>query len=57
MSQKKFSERIYEYSEYSNGWVEPLVYTDEEIKKMFNDFNPLVLYALKNGIPIIDDGF
>jgi predicted nucleotidyltransferase len=54
---KKLSERIYEYSEYSNGWVEPLVYTDEEIIKMFNDFNPLILYALKDGIIIIDNGF
>lgn len=54
---KKISERIYEYSEYSDGWVEPLVYTEEEVKKMFNDFNPLLLYALKDGIPIIDDGF
>lgn len=54
---KKLNERIYEYSEYSNGWVEPLVYTDKEVIKMFNDFNPLMLYALEEGIIIIDDGF
>ncbi|MEM2896033.1 MAG: nucleotidyltransferase domain-containing protein [Candidatus Bathyarchaeia archaeon] len=54
---KRLSERIYEYSEYSNGWVEPLVYTDKEIVEMFNDFNPLILYALKDGITLIDDSF
>jgi len=54
---KRIDERIYEYSEYSNGWVEPLVYTEEEIIKMFNDFNPLILNALKNGVALVDDGF
>ncbi|MEM3506150.1 MAG: nucleotidyltransferase domain-containing protein [Candidatus Bathyarchaeia archaeon] len=54
---KRLDKRIYEYSEYSNGWVEPLVYTDKEIIEMFNDFNPLILYALKDGIVIIDNGF
>ncbi|MEM2123613.1 MAG: nucleotidyltransferase domain-containing protein [Candidatus Bathyarchaeia archaeon] len=54
---KRIDERIYEYSEYSDGWVEPLVYTREEAVEMFNDFNPLILNALKDGVTLVDDGF
>ncbi|MEM2902555.1 MAG: nucleotidyltransferase domain-containing protein [Candidatus Bathyarchaeia archaeon] len=54
---EKLSDRIYEYSEYSNGWVELLIYTELEILEMFTNFNPLILNALKDGIVILDDGF
>ncbi|MEM2864796.1 MAG: nucleotidyltransferase domain-containing protein [Candidatus Bathyarchaeia archaeon] len=54
---KGISERIYEYSEYSDGWVEPLVYTGDEAMNMLNDFNPLILNALKDGVTLFDDGF
>ena len=53
----RIDERIYEYSEYSDGWVQPLVYTGEEVMEMFNGFNPLILNALKDGVALVDDGF
>jgi predicted nucleotidyltransferase len=49
--------RLYEYSKYSDGWVEPFVYTTEEVKRMLRSFNMLILDALKDGIVIHDKGF
>ncbi len=49
-----FKDRLYEYSLYSDGWVEPFTYTKEEVEKMFREFNPLILDALKDGIIIYD---
>ena len=52
-----FKERLYEYSFFSDGWVESFVYTKEEIEEMFKDFNPLLLDSLKDGIIMYDKGF
>ena len=49
-----FKDRLYEYALYSDGWVEPFVYTVEEVRKMFREYNPLILDALKDGIVIYD---
>lgn len=49
-----FKDRLYEYSLYSDGWVEPFTYTKEEVEKMFGEFNLLILDALKDGIVIYD---
>ena len=52
-----FKDRLLEFSKFSDGWVEPLVYTEEEAAQMFRDFNLLILDALKDGIVIYDKGF
>ena len=52
-----FKDRLLEFSKFSDGWVEPLVYTEEEAAQMFRDFNVLILDALKDGIVIYDRGF
>jgi len=51
-----FKDRLYKYSTLSNGWVEPFVYTSEEAESMLEDYNPLMLDALKDGIVIHDEG-
>lgn len=50
-------DRLYEYSRYSDGWIEPFVYTVRETEKMFEDKNPLILDALKDGVTLYDRGF
>lgn len=50
-------DRLYKYSRYSDGWVEPFTYTIEEVEEMFEDRNPLILDALKDGIILYDRGF
>jgi len=53
---QRFIDRIYDYSLLSeDGRVEPLVYTKEEIEKMFRDFNPLILDGLKDGKVLKDE--
>jgi len=52
-----FKDRLYEYSLPSNGWVEPFVYTQEEVKSMLSTFHPLILDSLKDGLVIYDEGF
>ena len=52
-----FKNRLYEYSKFSNGWVEIFPYTMDEANFMFKNFNPLILDALKDGIIIYDKGF
>jgi len=51
-----FKDRLYEYSLASDGWVEPLVYTREEVKSMLGSLHPLILDALKDGLVIYDRG-
>ncbi|KPV63008.1 MAG: Nucleotidyltransferase domain protein [Candidatus Bathyarchaeota archaeon BA2] len=51
-----FKDRLYEYSLPSNGWVEPFTYTKEEVKSMLNNFHPLILDCLKDGLVIYDRG-
>lgn len=50
-------DRFYEYSKYSDGWVEAFVYTVEEVREMFRDKNTLILEALKDGVTLYDKGF
>lgn len=52
-----FKDRLYEYSLPSNGWVEALAYTQEEVKSMLRAFHPLILDSLKDGLVIYDKGF
>ena len=52
-----FKDRLYEYSKYSDGWVEALVYTTREVDEMFRNFNPIILDALYYGLVIYDKGF
>jgi predicted nucleotidyltransferase len=54
--ERRFIDRLLEYYGYSEGSVEPFVYTKDEVGKMFEEFNPLILDALKEGIALIDDG-
>ena len=51
-----FKDRLYEYSLPSDGWVEPLVYTREEVEFMLEGLHPLILDALKDGLVIYDRG-
>jgi len=51
-----FKDRLYEYSLPSDGWVEPLVYTREEVEFMLGDLHPLILETLKDGLVIYDRG-
>lgn len=55
--EKSFVDRFYEYSLYSDGWVEPFVYLMKEIDYMFKSYNPFILDVLKDGIIIYDKGF
>lgn len=54
--ERRFMDRLLEYYGYSEGSVEPFVYTKEEVMEMFEGFNPLILDALKDGVVLIDDG-
>jgi len=51
-----FKDRLYEYSTPSDGWVEPLVYTREEVESMLEGFHPLILDSIKDGVMIYDKG-
>ena len=54
--QLNFKDRLLEYSKHSDGWVEPLTYTVDEVRQMLEDLNPLILDALKEGLAIYDRG-
>lgn len=51
-----FKDRLYEYSLPSDGWVEPLIYTEKEVEFMLRSLHPLILEALKDGLVIYDRG-
>lgn len=52
-----FKDRLYEYSLLSDGWVEPLIYTEGEVESMVEDGNPLILDALRDGVVLYDKRF
>jgi len=53
----RFIDRLWKYGRLSDGYVEPVVYTLSEVKKMFKQNHTLLLEALKDGIPLYDTGF
>lgn len=55
-SQVRFLDRLLEYSRFSDGKVETLVYTVEETRQMFEDNHMLLLEVLKDGIVLWVDG-
>jgi len=55
-SQIRFLDRLLEYTQFSDGKVEPLVYTVEEIRQMFENNHLLLLEALKDGIVLWTEG-
>ncbi|MCS7110306.1 MAG: nucleotidyltransferase domain-containing protein [Candidatus Caldarchaeum sp.] len=54
---RRIIDRILEYSAYVEGPVDLFVYSVDEVLKMFEDFNVLVLDALKDGVVLYDNGF
>ncbi|MEN3047411.1 MAG: hypothetical protein ABDH63_01325 [Candidatus Caldarchaeales archaeon] len=54
---RRIIDRILEYSVYAEGPVDLFVYSVDETLKTFEDFNVLVLDALKDGVVLYDNGF
>ena len=53
---KRLTDRIYEYSHFSAGRVETIIYSRSEIRRMFKGLNPMLLEPLEYGIPLLDRG-
>ena len=53
---KRLTDRIYEFSLFSEGEVEPFPYSRSEWERMFNGFHPLLLEVLEYGIVLFDRG-
>ena len=53
---KKFIDRLYDYSLMSRGPIEAFVYSKSEIQLMFDTFHLTLLEALNDGIVIYDRG-
>ncbi|MCX8200831.1 MAG: nucleotidyltransferase domain-containing protein [Candidatus Caldarchaeum sp.] len=54
---RRIIDRMLEYSVYVEGPVDLFVYSVDEVLKMFEDFNLLVLDCLKDGVVLYDNGF
>ncbi|MHA1232057.1 MAG: nucleotidyltransferase domain-containing protein [Candidatus Helarchaeota archaeon] len=52
--QTKFIDRLLEFSLYSDGLVEPIVYTENEINYMVDTYHTMVLEVCADGIILYD---
>ena len=50
----RFIDRLLEFSLYSDGLVEPLVYTENEVNYMFNTYHTMILEVCIDGIILYD---
>ena len=56
-SGRRLIDRLSDFAAYcSDGLVEPIVYTREEIEAMFEARNPFLLDVLHEGLPLFDRG-
>lgn len=54
---RRVFDRNADFGSLADGWVEPQIYTMDEVRRMFADHHLTILEALHHGITLRDDGF